>query len=111
MQKNKKKKEKKSLETPPALAPALFGSSGSSVIFFNFFRSFDPPRVTFGGNPRRVLTRRGNHWHLYGGFGSIALFFTAWPRVVILTALQTASAFVGAHEYRAVCTVQAAQPL
>ena len=32
-------------------------------------------------------------------------------RVVTLTALQTAGAFVCAPDYRAVCTVQAAQPL
>ena len=37
-------------------------------------------------------------------FGSIALFFSACPRVVTLTALQTAGSF-------AVRTVQAAQPL
>ena len=42
--------------------------------------------------------------------GSIAVF-TACPRVVTLTALQTAGAFVCAHDYRAVRTVQAAQPL
>ena len=41
-------------------------------------------------------------------FGSIALFFTACPRVVTLTALQTAGVFVCAHDYRAVRTVQAA---
>ena len=33
-------------------------------------------------------------------------FFTACPRVVTLTALQTAGAFVCAHDYRAVRTVQ-----
>ena len=47
----------------------------------------------------------------YVVFGSIALFFTACPRVVTLTALPTAGAFVCAHDYRAVRTVQAAQPL
>ena len=41
-------------------------------------------------------------------FGSIAYFFTACPRVVTLTALQTADAFVCAHNYRVVRTVQAA---
>ena len=41
-------------------------------------------------------------------FGSIALFFTACPRAVTLTALQTAGVFVCAHDYRAVSTVQAA---
>ena len=44
-------------------------------------------------------------------FGSIALFFTACPPVVTLTALQTAGTFVCAHDYGAVRTVQAAQPL
>ena len=39
-------------------------------------------------------------------FGSIAC-----PRVVTLTALQTAGAFVYTHDYRTVRTVQAAQPL
>ena len=37
--------------------------------------------------------------------------FTACPRVVTLPALQTAGAFVCAHDYRAVRTVQATQPL
>ena len=37
--------------------------------------------------------------------------FTACPRVVTLTALQTAGAFVCAHDYRAVRTVQTAQLL
>ena len=38
-------------------------------------------------------------------------FFTAPPRVVTLTALQIAGAFVCAHDYRAVRTVQVAKPL
>ena len=42
--------------------------------------------------------------------GSIALF-SLHARVVTLTALQTAGAFVCAHDYRAVRTVQAAQPM
>ena len=41
-------------------------------------------------------------------FGSIAL---ACPRVVTLRAIQSAGVFVCAHDYRAVGTVQAAQPL
>ena len=48
---------------------------------------------------------------LYGGFWFDCSFFTACPRVVTLTALQTAGAFVCAHDYRVVRTVQAAQPL
>ena len=48
---------------------------------------------------------------LCGGFWFDCPFFTACPRVVTLTALQTAGAFVCAHDYRAIRTVQAAQPL
>ena len=45
------------------------------------------------------------------GVDTLCSFLTAYPRVVTLTALQTAGAFVCAHEYRAIRTVQAAQPL
>ena len=45
---------------------------------------------------------------LYGGFWFDSSFFTACPRVVTLTALQTASTFVCAHDYGAVHMMQAA---
>ena len=49
---------------------------------------------------------------LYGGCRFDCRFFTACLQVVTLTALQTAGAFVCAHDYYcAVRTVQAAQPL
>ena len=44
-------------------------------------------------------------------FGSICSCLTPCPRVVTLTALQTAGAFVCAHDYRAVRAAQTAQPL
>ena len=44
-------------------------------------------------------------------FRSIARFFTARSRVVALTALQTAGAFVCARDFCAVHTVHAAEPL
>ena len=43
-------------------------------------------------------------------FGSIALV-SLYARVVTLTALHTAGAFVRYHDYTAVRTVQTAQPL
>ena len=60
-----------------------------------------------------VITREGGAIIdiLYGGFWFDCSCFTARPRVVTLTVLQTASAFGCAHGYRAVRTVQAAQPL
>ena len=48
---------------------------------------------------------------LCGGFWFDRPCFTACPRVVTLTALQTAGTFVCAHDCRAVRTVKAAQPL
>ena len=58
--------------------------------------------VRYPGKTRRYLC---------GGFWFDCSFFTACPWVVTLTALQKAGAFVCAHDYHAVRTVQAAQPL
>ena len=51
--------------------------------------------------------RRSDHLHLYGSFWFDCSFFTACPRVVTLTTLQTAGVFVCAHDYSAVRAVQA----
>ena len=51
-----------------------------------------------------TLERRGDHWYLYNGFWFDCSVFKACPRVVTPTALQTAGAFVRAHDYRAVRT-------
>ena len=81
----------------------------------------DPPRILIFRHGRRScaatcqINREGGAiidicttWY---GLCSHCPYFTACPRVVTLTALQTAGAFVYTQDYRAVRTAQAAQPL
>ena len=77
-----------------------------------------PPNFQFSGTgvvaalqPVRKLGKTGLSLIFVWLFWFDCSFSTACPRVVTLTALQTAGAFVCAHDYRAVRTVQAAQPL
>ena len=80
------------------------------------FMGNDPPQFSSTGvvaaqQPVKKLGKTGRSLIFVWWFLVRLLFFTACPRVVTLTALQTAGAFVDALDYRAVCTVQAAQPL
>ena len=79
----------------------------------------DPPQFSIFRRGRRSCAATCQITREYGAIIDICKvfflfdcsFFTACPRVVTLTALQTAGAFVCAHDYRAVRTVQAAQLL